>query len=118
MACFLTIEQLGLSGANLRQPQVVDEVHDLLECRFDNRPAGTGNAEPQDRALPKILIPAFSNRYVELIYDPPLNPLEHPPLALQGMILRKYEPELKYSDDHGRRGLGMIGTYRLTPTRV
>jgi hypothetical protein len=34
------------------------------------------------------------------------------------MILRKYEPELKYSDDHGRRGLGMIGTYRLTPTRV
>jgi hypothetical protein len=47
-----------------------------------------------------------------------MDPLEHPSLALQGMVFRKYEPELKYPDDHGSRKLGMIGGYRLTPTRV
>jgi hypothetical protein len=61
--------------------------------------------------LPKILISAFCNRDVELISDPRLDSLEDPALALQGMVFRKYEPELEYPDDHERRGLGTIGAY-------
>jgi hypothetical protein len=99
----LTIEKLRFGGAHLSQTQIIDEIYDLPECRFNNGPTGARNAETQDGALPEILIATFRNRYVELICDSGLDPLQHSPLALQGMVFRQHQTELKHPYDHGTR---------------
>ena len=85
------MKDLDFRVPDFRQAEAIDEVHDFLQGRLDNGPAAADDAEPEDCALPEILIAALGNRDVELIRDPGLNSFEDPALTLQGMVLRQHE---------------------------
>jgi hypothetical protein len=76
---------------DFRQAQTIDEIDDLLQGRFDNRPAAADDTETQNGALPEVLIAALRDRDIEVIRDPGLNSFEDPALTLQGMVLGQHE---------------------------
>jgi hypothetical protein len=59
--------KIKLDPSHLGDSHTVHKIHHFLERGFQDRPAGADSAEPQDRALPQILISTFGNRNVEAV---------------------------------------------------
>ena len=86
-AALLTVNNFAARFAQLGKAHAVNEFHDCLQCRVDHWLAGTDDGKTQHRALPKILVVAFSDCDVKLIRYPRLNTLNDPAFAFEGVIL-------------------------------
>ena len=61
---------------------MIDKLNDLIERRFNDRPAATDNGKAENCALPQILIASFGHGDIETLRDPRLNSLDDAPFYL------------------------------------
>src|SRR5262245_1841890 len=112
------MKKLHARLADFGEPEVVDKIDDLVQRGFDNDTAAPHRAKPKYRALPEILITAFSHRHVEVMTHPRLDSLEDSALAFERVILGNQEIELEDAHNHAARKKPRIPSVECyAPTR-
>ena len=96
------MKELRASFAHLSQTKIIDKFNNPLKRRFDDRSAAPDRTESQNRALPQVLIVAFSDGHIKLVGDARLNPFHDSALAFERVTFGNQQVELEHSHDHGR----------------
>jgi len=116
---FSAVEEFRLHLTHLGKAQTVNKVEDLLKRRLHNLVVAADHAEAQNRALPEILVTTLCDGDIELVGYPCLDPSEHSPLFLEGVVLRKDKAQLQNAHNQGGRvGLRVFSSYRLSPAEA
>ena len=100
----LAVKKFDADRADFGQTQLVDKLDDLGQRRFDDRPAGAGDREAEQGALPQVLIAALSDGNIESMRHPRLDSFDDSPFALERMIFGNHQVELENTDNHGENG--------------
>ena len=107
-----------LGIAQLGESEGIDEIDNAGQGFLDSRLRRARSSESQNCALPKILVAALGHRNIELTANATLNAFEHTPFALERMVLRNHQLELKDSHDHGLTEFGRGQSLILNPAHA
>jgi len=95
------VEKFHAGLPDFGQTQLIDKLNDLVQARFDDRPASTGDCEAEQGTLPQVLITAFGDGNIESMRHPRLDSFDDSPFALERMIFGDHQVELENTDNHG-----------------
>ena len=112
------METLHCGIAQLGEPEGIDKIDNASQGLFDSRLRRTRGSESQNCALPELLIAALGHCDIELTANAALNAFEHAAFALERVVLRNHQLELKDSHDHGLTEFGRGQSLILNPAHA
>jgi len=104
---------LGIT--ELGESEGIDEIDNAGQGFLDYRLLRARSDESQNCALPEILVAALGHRNIELTANATLNAFEHTPFALERVVLRNHQLELKDSHDHGANRIRSRSKFNFKP---
>jgi len=109
------METLHGGIAQLGEPEGIDKIDNARQGLLDSRLRRTRGSESQNCALPELLIAALGHCDIELTANATLNAFEHAAFALERVVLRNHQLELKDSHNHGRNRIRSRLSLNYTP---